>query len=204
MAGIASEEDAVRAAAMAALADVESMNLKHPVDRAVVLAALLTKRLDLLGGASASVHPREHQQRPPLHPGTDPTDDGDLLGRVCAAMTLPREIVELVYDAHEGDLSVLVSARRLPDDRASATRQLAQLVAGGRQAAGLEEWTSMGVIRAVVTDYGRLDSGNFATTVARLDDVFLFRGKGANRFVKVTRPGMEHVAALVSSLAGPV
>jgi len=95
------------------------------------------------------------------------------------------------------------SAKKLPPNKALAARQLGQLVAAARQVVGIEEWTSVSTIRKVVTDYGRLDGGNFAATIQQMaDNVAVIRGKGQSREVKITKPGLEATADLIKGLAG--
>jgi hypothetical protein len=76
-------------------------------------------------------------------------------------------------------------------------------VAAARQVVGIEEWTSVSTIRKVVTDYGRLDGGNFAATIQQMaDNVAVIRGKGQSRVVKITKPGLEATADLIKGIAG--
>lgn len=97
---------------------------------------------------------------------------------------------------------MLISVKKIAQNKALAARQLGQLVSAARQAAGLEEWTPGATIRKVVTDYGRLASGNFASTMQQMDNVAVIRGKGQQRKVKNTKPGMGATADLIKSLAG--
>lgn len=195
----------LRVGIAAAIADVEAVGLTDGPDRAVALAVLLAARLGLLPSVSAPptpVHPAAPADSATVETALPSGVAGSPLSRLAARMKLPAEVIELVYDMQNGDLGVVLSARRLAEDKANATRQLAQIVVAGRQAAELEEWTPVGIVRQVVTDYGRFDSSNFAACIAKLDNVFVFRGKGTNRELKVTRPGMEIVAELVKTLAG--
>lgn len=132
----------------------------------------------------------------------EPVDDGDVISRVSSGLKVDRDTLELVYAAQDGEPHVVISAKKIAQNKALAARQLGQLVAAARQAAGLEEWTSAATIRKVVTDYGRLDSGNFAATIQQMDNVAVIRGKGQQREVKITRPGMEAASDLINSLAG--
>jgi hypothetical protein len=75
-------------------------------------------------------------------------------------------------------------------------KAIALLVAAGRQAAGMEEWTQATAIREVCRNFGVLDVANFATEVASLGDVFLVRGKGQSREFKVTRHGYEEAGRM--------
>jgi hypothetical protein len=110
--------------------------------------------------------------------------------------------LELVYADQDGEPHVVISAKKLAQNKALAARQLGQLVAAARQVVGIEEWTSVSTIRKVVTDYGRLDSGNFASTIQQMDNVAVIRGKGQSREVKITKPGLEATADPIKGIAG--
>jgi hypothetical protein len=196
------DTDAIRSAAEAALRDVNAMDVTEPLDRAVLLGGVLLARLGRIRVPDTPKY--TGQQREDANTSSQSGaqgSDGDLVGKIATGLKLDRNLVDQVYHAVDDTLSVIVSPRRLANSKATATRELAQLVAGGRQAAGLEEWTSAGVIRDVVSDFGKYDTANFAYTVSSMDDVFLLRGKGQSRTVKVSRPGMERVSDLVKSLA---
>lgn len=174
-------------------------------DRPVVLRAILDVRLG--GSHSTSAAPGTaaapsigHQHA--ASASTLPPSQDDTLGKISGALKLDRELLEYVYDVQDGEPTLVISPKRLPDRKAEATKVIAQLVAAARQSAGLEDWTGAGTIRTVVGDYGRLDSNNFAAAIQTLDKVALSRGKGANRELKITRAGMEEIAALIASLVG--
>jgi hypothetical protein len=198
----ASDADAIRSAAESALHDVDTLEITEPLDRAVLLGGIFLARLGIVGMPTVPMQ-NAHQ------PGdarnqlgfTPPRGEGDLIGKIAARLQLDRNVVDQVYRVTDDTVNVIVSPRRLSPSKATATRQLAQLVAGGRQAADIEEWTDAGIIRQVVSDFGRYDSPNFASTIASMDEVFLFSGKGQSRTVKVSRPGMETISALVRNLA---
>ena len=78
---------------------------------------------------------------------------------------------------------------------ATATKQIALLIAGARQAAGIDEWTSWDQFRTVCADYKRLDSGNFAKTIREMEDVFRLRKESERKLaVTLARPGWEQFA----------
>lgn len=124
------------------------------------------------------------------------------MGRVSGALRVTLDVAELVFAEQDGAPHLVISSKRIAQNKAKAARQIAQLIAAARQSAGLEEWTSVGTIRQVVSDYGRLDSSNFAASLQQMDDVAVLRGKGLQREIKITRPGIEATAELVRSLAG--
>jgi hypothetical protein len=196
--------DEVRQAAAAALADVDALEATGE-DRKILLKALLHARL--MGSTPAQVAAAPvGQVSSSAGPATvaPPVAEGDVLGMIGAAMKVDRDTLELVYAVENGEPQVVVSAKKLPANKSLAAKHLAQLVAAARQAAGLEEWTQVGTIRTVVQEYGRLDSGNFASSIKEMDKVCLIRGSGLKREVKVTKPGFEMTGDLIREIAGAV
>jgi hypothetical protein len=197
------EGERLRSAVSAAIADVDALGLTGS-DRAVSLAVVLATRLGVTVAASNLSSP-DDKPTANGHPGAGVgpavVEDG-MVGRIAAALKVERDVADMVYDDKNGELGYVISARRLASDKANATRQLAQVIAAGRQAAGLEEWTPVSVVREIVNDYGKLDAANFASYIGALDknNAVLLRGKGASRELKVTRSGFESVAELVTSL----
>jgi hypothetical protein len=198
-------DERLRTAARSAVDDVNSLNLS-PSDRPVVLGLILATRLGLVSGVAAAVSaapvPAPASAAVQTVKAGAPIPEGDLIAKIAAALKLDHELAERIYDVKDGELGYVISARRLAADKANATRQLAAIVAAGRQAAGLEDWTPVSVVREVVHDFGKLDAANFAGYIAKLDkdDAYLVRGKGANREIKVTRSGLDPVGELLTSL----
>lgn len=196
----AQDSQAYRTAAEEALRDVDALGVTAPIDRAVLLGGILLARL---GTTSIPLPAANGGQRgdPGAPSEIAPAEVGDdSIGKIAARLQLSRDVVDQVYHAGEDGPTVIVSSRRLAAGKAAATRTLAQLVAAGRQASDVEEWTDAAVIREVVSEFNRYDSANFASTIASMDDVFLFRGKGQSRSVKVSRPGWEKIAEVVREL----
>jgi hypothetical protein len=197
------QSDGIRRAAAAALADVNALAVQGD-DRRIILKALLDARL----GVSEPVPPGKHTSGQPANghnldlqvPAQGAVDD--VIGKLSAGLKVDRDTLELVYAEQNGEPHLVISAKKLAQNKALAARQLGQLVAAARQVVGIEEWTSVSTIRKVVTDYGRLDSGNFAATIQQMDNVAVTRGKGQSREVKITKPGLEATADLIKDLAG--
>ncbi len=119
-------------------------------------------------------------------------------------LSLPLEVVAEVFDISDGTLDVVVGFSRLADGDAAGTKQLAVLVAAGRQAAGIDSdgWTSAAEIREICKDFGKFDQANFGSTLKGMDKWFSISGSGRDRKVKMTRAGWEHAADLVRALTG--
>jgi len=194
-------DNELRRAAAASVADVDALNLEGE-DRSIVLKALLQARLGdstaiavpPRGGGSASVASKAAVTHQP--------DSGDVLGRVAQVLQVEREALDMVYAVEDGEPALVVSAKKIATNKSAGARELAQLVAAARQAAGIEEWTSASTIRAVVSEYGRLDSNNFASSIQAMDNIAVLKGKGLQREIKITRPGLESTADFIRSIAG--
>ena len=193
----------LRQAAAAALADVDALAVTGD-DRNIVLKALLQARL---GGFTPTVPKSDAEggQIPNLsNSGGTPEviQDGDVLGKISVALKVDRDTLELIYALQDGEPHVVVSAKKISNNKALAVRQLGQLIAAARQLAGLEEWTSANTIRKVVQDYGRLDGANFAASIQQMDNVAVIRGKGQQREVKISKPGIQATVDLIKGIAG--
>jgi hypothetical protein len=99
-------------------------------------------------------------------------------------------------------LQLIVGASKLGSERRAAMRLLAILVAGGRQVAGLEEWTKLSTVREASEEYGKLDATNFSTVVNGMDNFFGYRGKGgAQREMRLNRSGWQELKAVIERLS---
>lgn len=117
------------------------------------------------------------------------------IARIAAQLDLSVETVEEVYHL-DGDTG------KLPSMNKAAVKEIALLIAGGRQAGGWDrEWTTASEIRPVADTYGKFD-GNFATALTEMEDELSFSGSGSGRKVKLKRKGKDDLVALVKRLAG--
>ncbi len=122
---------------------------------------------------------------------------------VAAKLGLPAETVGEVFHVENGELTIVLARSMFEETRAGATKQLALLIAAGRQAGGWDDqWTATPVIRSVVDEFGRLDPPNFASAIREMEDVFSFTGNRQNLRVKVRTHGFDEAAALVRALTG--
>lgn len=159
--------------------------------------AAFSKVFDLLIQETSS-----HEEKPSGSSGTSPNSSLSKLELISQRMKIPLEVTQDLFYL-EGDLlGVTLPTQRLDRSKKSATKQIALIVAAGRQAAELEEWTATAMLRETCEDYGKLDTPNFAATIASMDDVFQTRGKGQARAVRVRRPGFERAKELVVDLLG--
>jgi hypothetical protein len=166
----------------------------------------LEKAVDLLAGAGASTGSPPLAQTEPVRREPGGTIGGGAvpLDMIAEGLGLSREVVEEVYhyDADDG-LKIVLGTTRFARAMSAATKQLALLLAAGRQAAGIEEWTSFTDIRELAKEFGRFDSANFSTTIKDMPDAFMFKGSTtSDRSVKVNRRGREDAAAMITVLTG--
>lgn len=186
----------VRSVLIEVLKDVEEAAVPDDL-REIAFA----KVFDLRAGSAPT------QQRPPAGSvgGSSSGSGGstDALEAIAAKVGVGRETVAEVFDLRDGNIELIIGAGKLPSQVARGTKEIALLVAGGRQAAGLEEWTSWDVIRDWCSEFKRLDSGNFAKTVRSMEEAFNFRKESDRKtLVKLSRPGWETFAATVKRLGG--
>jgi hypothetical protein len=129
-------------------------------------------------------------------------DSGDAIQRIANKLNVDREAVGEVYHVEDGEIKIMVAARKFPGPKQSAMQQIALLVCAGRQGAGQEEWTGVIEIRAAVDYMGRLDSPNFARALGGMEDQFGFAGSSRKRRVRLKKQGWEKAGELVRTLAG--
>lgn len=108
--------------------------------------------------------------------------------------------VTQVYDFQDGDLQLILRRDMLPEPskKAVSMRHIGLLVAAGRQATGLEEWTAMTKLRDECRELGVLDSSNFSTEIGKLG--FKVRGTGVKREVRATRHHLAEASDLLSQI----
>lgn len=128
---------------------------------------------------------------------------GDKLEAIAVKASASRETVAEVYEVRDDGLDLIIPQGKLPAPTASATKEIALLLAGGRQAAGIDEWTSLDVVRDTCSDFKRMDSGNFAKTIRQMEDVFNVRKESDRKtVVRMSRPGWDAFGVLVRRLGG--
>jgi hypothetical protein len=122
-----------------------------------------------------------------------------LVDRVTARLDLEVGAVALVYEEVEGEIRLIVKRAVLPDGKAAAMRNVAQLVVVGRQAAGLEEYTPYEAVREECKELRILDVANFASEMAKLE--FRTRGRAAQKEARANRHHYDDVAAVIRRIA---
>jgi hypothetical protein len=131
-----------------------------------------------------------------------PTNPEDKLAAIAAKIGTGRDVAAEVYEVVDDGLELIIPAGKLDNRVAAGAKEIALLVAGGRQAAGIDDWTSIDVIRKVCGDFKKLDQGNFAKSIRQMETEFNRRETDKRPAVKMSRPGWEQYAALVRRLGG--
>ena len=149
--------------------------------------------------APAVAGARERPDAAERHGG--PEGSPSPLARIARRAGIGEREAKEVYRFDNDQLALVVGDKKLDRNKATGSRQITLLVAGGRQAAEFEEWTALSRTREICSFYNRLDSKNYAATVKSMADVFNFHGQGVQREVRLTMPGWDEWAALVRKLA---
>ena len=129
-------------------------------------------------------------------PGGASGDSGHL-DQIARRLGLDAEAIARVYENDAGQIRLIIKRAMLPDParKAAAMRDVALLIVVGRQAAGLEEYTPLVVVRDECRDLNVLDGGNFATEIAKLE--FRAQGDRNRREVKANRHHFDDAADLI-------
>ncbi len=160
-----------------------------------------SKTFDLRAGTVAA------NSGAPSTPGTKtneaPAVGDDPLAKIAARYSIDTATVAEVYAIDDGKLELIVPLSKLAKATATGTKEIALLIAGGRQAAGIEEWTSWEEIRDACVEFKKYDAGNFAKTMHEMDDVFNQRRQSERKYlVKLARPGWDRLGEAIRRLGG--
>ena len=127
---------------------------------------------------------------------------GKPLEQIASRFGVDASAVGEVFAVRDGEVQLAVGSRSLASGKATGAKDIALLIAGARQATGVEDWTSVGVIREWAKHYGKFDSTNFGKTISAMDDLFQFTGDRQQREVKMRKPAWEQAGELVTRIVG--
>jgi hypothetical protein len=178
----------IREVLVSALKDVDEA--KIPED---LRELAFSKAVDLHSGTKAT------PTLPASSPGGEPAVDGPALERIASKVSVSADALADVYHESSGEVELIVGVGKLSSKSASATKEIALLLAAGRQGAG-EEWTDLAMVRAVCEQYKKLDTKNFAAAMKEMEDVFTFTGGPRTRKVKMTRPAWDRAKSLIEKV----
>lgn len=179
----------------AALSDVQEAEIPEVLMPVAFEEALRLRRSDVKpsgnGGSGGS----------PGLAGT-PSSGGGGLSQVAVRFGVEAAQIAEVFVDRDEEIRLGIGAKALASSKASATKEISLLIAGARQAAGVEEWTSVNVIRDECKHYGKYDGANFGKTITEMENFFQFTGKGQSREVKMRQPAWEAAGDLVRRVLG--
>lgn len=162
------------------------------------------KVLDLLSSSSeaASAAAPSGRSSPSLTASPQEGMEGLVLDRIAKKLGVSTDQVRDVYFLESETLRLAVASSSFSKSVSEGARQIAILLAAGRQAGDLEPegWTPSAVIRRACEEYGKFDVGNFGKTLSAMGDVFQMKGRGAAREVRMKVPGYERAARLIREL----
>ena len=130
-------------------------------------------------------------------------DLGNPLGKIAAKFHVDVQTVERFFEVDDDGVHLLIPTRSLSSKKQQATQEVAYLVAAGRQAIGLEEFTGWKTIRDTCENRGVPDSSNFGLAMGKLDgDGLRIKGKGGCRELKINAAGYEKAGEIITRMAG--
>jgi len=190
--------DKSREVLVEALKDVEEAGVPDDLREVAFTKAFDLRACAVVPPPGPAAPAVSQQGRPAL--GQSPDDP---LAAIADRVKMQRETVAEVFSIVGGELELITPPGKLNARTATATKEIALLIAGGRQAAGIEEWTAWDEFRKVCAEFKKLDSGNFAKTIREMDDVFNFRKESERKNqAKLARPGWDEFATIVRRLGG--
>lgn len=116
---------------------------------------------------------------------------------IANALNVPYDIVELFYGMADGELTLNLPPKVLPDSASAAMREIAILLTVGRKHAGMGMSTQFDLIRTVCDDNGKLDKKNFAAAMSQMKPKLVPGGKGANKELVPKRPADDLAKELI-------
>lgn len=128
--------------------------------------------------------------QPPYH------QEAGLVG-IAKSLDVPYDVIELFYDMVDGELTLNLPPKVLPDSASAAMREIATLITVGRKHAGVGMSTSFDLIRVVCDDNGKLDKKNFAAAMSQMKPKLVPSGKGTNKELIPKRPADDLAKELI-------
>lgn len=125
----------------------------------------------------------------------------DELSKIATALNLDYDVVELFYAIEEGELTLNLPSKLVPNGNTPAMKEIAIMLSVGRKHAGLGVGTPFELIRSVCDDHGKLDGKNFAAAMSSLKPNLVPSGKGAKELVP-KRPADELARELIQKYNG--
>lgn len=131
----------------------------------------------------------------PISSSTQAAQSG-LMG-ISKALDISIDIVELFFDMTDGDLTLNLPPKVLPDATSAAMREIAIVLTVGRKHAGLGMSTPFDLIRSICDENGKLDGKNFAAAMNLMKPKLVPSGKGTSKELVPKRPADDLAKELV-------
>ena len=148
---------------------------------------------------------RRQEPRPSTAtPLQKPAPAGDQLAAIAGAYGIDRDDATLLYDIDGDAVRLGFEPSRLDRTKAAGTEQVFFLLCAARQLALGAQETPMDMVKAACSDFGRLDSTNFASTINKLAGLVVFGGTPRLRTYRLTRAGLERAKAVAAEILGKV
>jgi hypothetical protein len=161
--------------------------------------AAFTMAVEALRTGQSPVQPME---KPAGASASGEAGDASSIETVARRLSLSRGQIEETYHFGEKGFELVAPGSKLAKSKSAGTKEIALVVAAGRQAAGIDDWTNMDDIREWSDHFRKLDAPNFAKAVADMSDVFRVAGKGSKRQVKLREPGWAKAKEVIERLLG--
>lgn len=127
----------------------------------------------------------------------------DELSKIAAALSLDYEVIELFYAIEDGELTLNLPSKQVPNGNTPAMKEIAIMLSVGRKHAGLGAGTPFELIRNACDDHGKLDGKNFAAAMSSLKPNLVPAGKGSKELVP-KRPADDLARELIQKYNGTI
>jgi hypothetical protein len=153
----------------------------------------------LTPATAADSRPNSALETPQGGDKTNESSGGALLDRLAEAMKLDREKLDYVFAEEDNTLVLSVNRSQLSEDRVTAQREVALLLAAGRQIVGIDpDRTHTDAIRHQAEELGLVRKNTFRDEMGRLGSAFSSRPIGRfGRGLKVMKIGRDEALTLV-------
>jgi hypothetical protein len=120
-----------------------------------------------------------------------------MLGKIAAKLQIDEARVGYLFE-EDGEELHFVGRRFLPTAEREAQPAAMLLLAAGRQAAGLDDFTHVSLGRDLAEDLGIIDKNTWLPQVKAMGDLVRKKGEGQKFAVKLTQAGWDEVRRRVS------
>ena len=132
--------------------------------------------------------------------GAATMDAGSMLGKIAAKLQIDEAQVGYLFE-EDGEELHFVGRRFLPTAKRDAQPAAMLLLAAGRQAAGLDDFTLVSHGRELAQDLGIIDKNTWLPQIKAMGDLVRRKGEGQKFAVKLTQAGWDEVRRRVGENA---